>query len=59
MRINGRILQIRELDIVDGTPLLDIKPYLPMFDGHRVDRIGWLTEKKSMISAKKADGRFT
>jgi tRNA-Thr(GGU) m(6)t(6)A37 methyltransferase TsaA len=58
-RVNGRILHIRDLDILDGTPLLDIKPYVPMFDVHRVDRIGWLTKKKAMIAARKADGRFT
>jgi tRNA-Thr(GGU) m(6)t(6)A37 methyltransferase TsaA len=59
MRANGRILHIRDLDILDGTPLLDIKPYVPMFDVHRVDRIGWLAKKRAMISARKADERFT
>ncbi len=39
--VEGNILTIGELDIVDGTPLLDIKPYVPDFD-HRVSvRTGW------------------
>jgi tRNA-Thr(GGU) m(6)t(6)A37 methyltransferase TsaA len=57
--VEGRILHIRNVDIVDGTPLLDIKPYVPDFDVHKVDRIGWLAKKKLMMSTTKADGRFT
>jgi tRNA-Thr(GGU) m(6)t(6)A37 methyltransferase TsaA len=57
--VEGRILHLKNVDIVDGTPLLDIKPYVPDFDVHRVDRIGWLAKGKAMVSATKADGRFT
>ena len=32
VKIEGNILQVKDLDIVDGTPLLDIKPYIPEFD---------------------------
>ena len=54
--IEGRRLHVGELDILDQTPLLDLKPYVPAFDSFRVDRIGWLTNK----SRKRvlADGRF-
>jgi len=32
VRVEGEKLYIRDVDIVDGTPLLDIKPYVPEFD---------------------------
>lgn len=32
-------------DMVDGTPLLDIKPYIPKFDIHEVLKIGWYTDR--------------
>jgi len=54
--IEGRRLRIGELDILDETPLLDIKPYVPAFDSFPADRIGWL-EGKSLKSVV-ADGRF-
>jgi tRNA (Thr-GGU) A37 N-methylase len=39
----GRI-HVKDVDIVDGTPLLDIKPYIPD-DSQKVERIGWLSER--------------
>jgi len=41
----GNILRIREVDILDGSPLLDIKPYVPAFDVRRECRIGWFEGK--------------
>lgn len=38
----GNILRIREVDMLDGSPLLDIKPYVPTFDVRTECRIGWL-----------------
>jgi len=40
-QVNGNILTIGEVDIIDGTPLLDIKPYMPDFDIRRDVRKGW------------------
>jgi len=41
----GNILRIKGMDVIDGTPLLDIKPYVPRFD-ERIDaRYGWLEDK--------------
>ncbi len=37
----GRRLKIQWVDMLDGTPLLDIKPYVPEFDVHKVDKLGW------------------
>jgi tRNA (adenine37-N6)-methyltransferase len=56
--IDGSTLHIRELDILDGTPLLDIKPFVPEFDNREPARVGWLTEKLEELKRTKADGRF-
>ncbi len=39
---SGNILKIGEIDVFDGTPLLDIKPYVPKFDRREDVEIGWL-----------------
>ena len=56
LRIDGCKLYVAELDILDGTPLLDIKPYVPKFDHFEVKRIGWL--EKAHSETKQADNRF-
>ena len=43
----GRSLKIRRVDVLDGTPLLDIKPYVPKFDAVGKTRIGWLEGRVS------------
>lgn len=57
-RIEGSKLSILDVDIVDGTPLLDIKPYVPDFDNRSDIRIGWLSGKVREASTKKSDNRF-
>ncbi len=57
-RIEGSRLHLSNLDILDGTPILDIKPYVPEFDKHQVYRIGWLEQAKGKIKSKKSDSRF-
>lgn len=39
---SGNVLKIGEIDVLDGTPLLDIKPYVPKFDRRKDVKIGWL-----------------
>ena len=58
LRIEGTRLYIENVDILDGTPLLDIKPYVPEFDQHPADRVGWLAEAKGKVLGKKSDDRF-
>ncbi len=41
-RVVDEVLTVRDVDMVDGTPLLDIKPYLPSIDAHGEARIGWM-----------------
>jgi tRNA-Thr(GGU) m(6)t(6)A37 methyltransferase TsaA len=57
-KIDGNILHIQDVDILDGTPLLDIKPYVPMFDSPRDVRTGWLELVREDFSKKRSDDRF-
>ncbi len=56
--IEGDILRIEGVDVLDETPLLDIKPYIPEFDHHPADRVGWLASKKGRVQNQKSDRRF-
>ena len=57
-KIEGGVLHIRNVDILDGTPLLDIKPYVPEFDAPAADRTGWLEKVKKTVSNRRSDDRF-
>lgn len=57
-RIEGSKLYVRDVDIVDGTPLLDIKPYVPEFEERGQVRIGWLERRVKKLHRAKDDGRF-
>jgi tRNA (Thr-GGU) A37 N-methylase len=52
------VLHIQDVDIIDGTPLLDIKPYVPDFDQRKAERIGWLTKNINKLHTSRDDGRF-
>ena len=56
--IDKNILRVRDLDIVDGTPLLDIKPYVPDFDRRPDAKIGWLENHIQNLRYTKDDERF-
>jgi tRNA (Thr-GGU) A37 N-methylase len=58
VEIIERTLHIQNVDVVDSTPLLDIKPYVPEFDVHTVEKIGWLDKKARKIEDTLDDGRF-
>jgi len=45
LEIDGGILHIKGIDMIEGTPILDIKPYIPEFDSNEGIRIGWLEGK--------------
>ncbi len=57
-RIERTVLYVSDLDVVDGTPLLDIKPYVPQFDQRAGVRIGWLEGRAGDASSQRADARF-
>jgi tRNA-Thr(GGU) m(6)t(6)A37 methyltransferase TsaA len=56
--VEGDILEIENVDIIDGTPLLDIKPYVPEFDAQAEVKTGWLAEVKKQAKQVKSDSRF-
>ena len=56
--INGRILAIEDVDILDGTPLLDIKPYVPVFDAYPDSKSGWLEKNGKRAESVRSDERF-
>jgi len=58
INIEGDTLHIENVDIIDGTPLLDIKPYVPDFDFAEDIKIGWLEGKANKSQHKKSDNRF-
>ena len=58
VRIEENILYIQDVDVVNGTPLLDIKPYVPEFDIREVKKIGWLEKNVHKLSTTKNDERF-
>ena len=58
LRVVGTVLHVENVDILDGTPLLDIKPYIPQFDQHPADRIGWLQGARNKVKEKRSDRRF-
>jgi len=57
-KIEDGILHIQNIDIVDGTPLLDIKPYVPEFDQQPEIRTGWLEVARKTVSDRRSDERF-
>jgi tRNA (Thr-GGU) A37 N-methylase len=54
--VDGGRLRISDVDVLEGTPLLDIKPYAPSLDCFHVGRAGWLQNKGG--HAVGADDRF-
>jgi len=57
-RIEGGVVHIENVDILDGTPLIDIKPYVPEFDAQDDVRAGWLEHVRTTVSQRKSDDRF-
>ena len=56
--IEGNVLHVENVDIVDSTPLLDIKPYIPAFDHNEAQRTGWLETVSDRVKEKRSDDRF-
>lgn len=54
----GRILEVQGIDVLDGTPLLDIKPFVPAFDAPAAERTGWLESNSHKARALRSDDRF-
>lgn len=56
--IVGNKITIEGIDILDGTPLLDIKPYIDKFDAVKKSTSGWMEANEDEINNKRSDNRF-
>jgi len=58
VRVEGATLHIAEVDLVDGTPVLDIKPYVPQLDDRAAEHTGWFAENVHKVHQVRADDRI-
>ena len=56
--VRGAVLEVVNVDVLDGTPLLDIKPFVPVFDAPTAVRTGWLAAAQERAAERRSDGRF-
>jgi len=57
--VSGSTLSIEDVDILDGTPLLDVKPYIPAFDAYPDESPGWMKAADQTVADMRADRRFS
>jgi len=55
---SANILDVKGIDVLSGTPLLDIKPFVPAFDAPVTERTGWLEVNSHKARALRSDDRF-
>jgi tRNA (adenine37-N6)-methyltransferase len=58
LAVRGATLEVEGLDLLDQTPVLDVKPYVPAFDAIGAERMGWLTDAAAKVGEVRADARF-
>lgn len=58
LNISKNVLAIENVDILDGTPLLDIKPYISKFDSYDTEKNGWIDSVTEKMDDIKSDDRF-
>jgi tRNA-Thr(GGU) m(6)t(6)A37 methyltransferase TsaA len=56
LAVEGNAMKVADVDVLDGTPVLDLKPYVPAFDAFPGSRAGWLDEERTR--RRRADRRF-
>lgn len=58
-KISKNNIFVKNIDVLDGTPILDIKPFVPQFDIPKSDiRIGWLESNVKNVADRLSDDRF-
>ncbi|MCK4662851.1 MAG: tRNA (N6-threonylcarbamoyladenosine(37)-N6)-methyltransferase TrmO [Bacteroidales bacterium] len=57
-KIENNILFVSDIDVINKTPLLDIKPYVPDFDAPKNTKTGWYSKHGKKSSSKLSDNRF-
>jgi len=58
VRIEGNALHVDGVDILNGTPILDIKPFVPEFESIQDVRVGWLEQSRGRVKGQRSDNRF-
>lgn len=58
LRVQDNVVFLRGVDVLDGTPLLDIKPYIPQFDQRENVRTGWMCRDCADVASARSDKRF-
>jgi tRNA-Thr(GGU) m(6)t(6)A37 methyltransferase TsaA len=57
--VDGEGIVVDGLDLLDGTPVLDLKPYVPLFDAPAGDvAAGWFEDRAELIFERTSDERF-
>jgi tRNA-Thr(GGU) m(6)t(6)A37 methyltransferase TsaA len=56
--VEGPMLHVAEIDILDGSPVLDVKPYVSQYDSYPDQRCGWLEALDPSRNVRVADNRF-
>ena len=59
IKVEKNKLYIKDIDAVDGTPLLDLKPFVPEFNSQDIMKIGWLEKNIKKLVNAKDDGKFS
>lgn len=55
---DGNKITVKGIDVLNGTPVIDIKPYVPKFDTRKVTAVGWLETNQEKSVFMKSDDRF-
>jgi len=56
--VDAGALRIRGVDLLDGTPVLDVKPYVPLFDAREDVRTGWFAAAADRVRTLRSDARY-
>ncbi len=56
--IEAPVVRVTGIDLLDGTPILDLKPYVPLFDAVPEARPGWFAGRAELIDTVRSDDRF-
>lgn len=57
--VDAGTIELEDVDVLDGTPVLDIKPYVAEFDACNANRFGWFEGNSQRALEHRADERFT
>jgi tRNA (adenine37-N6)-methyltransferase len=58
LAVDPGALRIRGIDLLDGTPVLDVKPYVPLFDAREDVRTGWFAAAAERVRTVRSDARY-